>query len=44
VVARKGEMLTRGVRQSGASAWFDRTGVEGEAGKDDVVGATEEEW
>ena len=43
-MAGKGEFLTRGARHSGASARFVGTGVEGEAGKEDLVGSTEEEW
>jgi len=43
-VARKGDILTRSVRHSGASARFDESGVENEAGKEDFVGSTEDEW
>ena len=44
MVAGKEENLAHGVRRSGASAWFDGIGVEDKAGKEDAVGATEEEW
>ena len=43
-MARKEENLVRGVQHSGASTWFDGTVLEGEAGKEEAVGAMEEEW